>query len=152
MSRKPMKPCKVPGCPGLTAGRYCSSHADYEKAVQAEYDRRRGTSSQRLYGWQWQLARAVYLADHPMCKRCRDLGIITAATVVDHIIPHRGDPRLFWDRSNWQSLCTPCHDGWKQAQERCAAADQATTGPGRAAGELGPRHGGVGQKSGDPAP
>ena len=29
---------------------------------------------------------------------------------VDHIIPHRGDPELFWDRSNWQALCKNCHD------------------------------------------
>ena len=33
-----------------------------------------------------------------------------AAQVVDHIIPHRGDPSLMWDESNWQSLCKPCHD------------------------------------------
>jgi 5-methylcytosine-specific restriction protein A len=32
------------------------------------------------------------------------------ATVVDHIIPHRGDPTLFWDESNWQPLCKKCHD------------------------------------------
>ena len=30
--------------------------------------------------------------------------------VIDHIIPHRGDPILFWDRSNWQPLCKDCHD------------------------------------------
>ena len=29
---------------------------------------------------------------------------------VDHIIPHRGDQKLFWDRNNWQALCKPCHD------------------------------------------
>jgi 5-methylcytosine-specific restriction protein A len=32
------------------------------------------------------------------------------ATVVDHIIPHRGDEKLFWDRDNWQALCKSCHD------------------------------------------
>ena len=31
-------------------------------------------------------------------------------TVVDHIRPHRGDPVLFWDEKNWQSLCKSCHD------------------------------------------
>ena len=30
--------------------------------------------------------------------------------VVDHIIPHKGDKVLFWDRSNWQPLCKTCHD------------------------------------------
>ena len=31
------------------------------------------------------------------------------AKCVDHITPHRGDMRLFWDRRNWQGLCRPCH-------------------------------------------
>lgn len=32
------------------------------------------------------------------------------ATVVDHAAPHRGDRALFWDTSNWQSLCAHCHN------------------------------------------
>ncbi|WP_338036289.1 HNH endonuclease signature motif containing protein [Nitratireductor alexandrii] len=40
------------------------------------------------------------------------------ATVVHHVKPHRGDKRLFWDRSNWMPACQPCHDGPLQAQER----------------------------------
>jgi len=35
---------------------------------------------------------------------------VQAATVVDHIKPHRGDKTLFWERSNWQALCKQCHD------------------------------------------
>jgi 5-methylcytosine-specific restriction protein A len=30
--------------------------------------------------------------------------------VVDHIIPHKGDKKLFWSRDNWQSLCLSCHN------------------------------------------
>ncbi|MGM9590559.1 MAG: HNH endonuclease signature motif containing protein, partial [Faecousia sp.] len=37
-------------------------------------------------------------------------GRLTPATVVDHIIPHRGDRKLFWDESNWQPLCKDCHN------------------------------------------
>ncbi len=33
-----------------------------------------------------------------------------AATVVDHIVPHKGDQQLFWDTRNWQSMSKPCHD------------------------------------------
>lgn len=36
--------------------------------------------------------------------------IVEAASVVDHIVPHKGDQKLFWRRSNWQSLCKRCHD------------------------------------------
>ena len=37
-------------------------------------------------------------------------GMLTPATVVDHVIPHRGDQKLFWDEDNWQALCKSCHD------------------------------------------
>jgi len=40
------------------------------------------------------------------------------ASVVDHIQPHRGDPRTFWDTTNWQSLCASCHSSHKQAREK----------------------------------
>ncbi|AFR18473.1 HNH endonuclease [Burkholderia pseudomallei] len=32
------------------------------------------------------------------------------ASVVDHIVPHRGDAHLFWDQSNWQAMSKSCHD------------------------------------------
>ena len=35
---------------------------------------------------------------------------LTPATVVGHIIPHRGNQKLFWDEKNWQPLCKDCHD------------------------------------------
>jgi 5-methylcytosine-specific restriction protein A len=45
-------------------------------------------------------------------SRCYDEHRITAAYQVDHVIPHRGDPVLFWDEQhNWQSLCASCGAG-----------------------------------------
>ena len=44
------------------------------------------------------------------CEECRKQGRFVKATVVDHIVPHRGDQKLFWDEANWQPLCKPCHD------------------------------------------
>ena len=41
----------------------------------------------------------------------------TSQLVADHIIPHRGDERMFWDRSNLQCLTKACHDSAKQRQE-----------------------------------
>ena len=41
---------------------------------------------------------------------CESVGVIKAAEVVDHVIPHKGDVVLFWDSRNWQSLCKACHD------------------------------------------
>lgn len=47
---------------------------------------------------------------HPLCVQCAKQGKYVRATVVDHIIPHRGDQKLFWDQNNWQALCKSCHD------------------------------------------
>jgi 5-methylcytosine-specific restriction protein A len=35
---------------------------------------------------------------------------------VDHIVPHKGDMRLFWDPRNHQGLCERCHNS-KTARE-----------------------------------
>ena len=45
-------------------------------------------------------------------------GKITEATVVDHIIPHRGDMKLFWDKSNWQPLCEHHHNVKTMTEDR----------------------------------
>lgn len=49
---------------------------------------------------------------------CEGMERTTAATVVDHIEPHKGDVDLFYDSDNTQSLCKHCHDSIKQAHER----------------------------------
>ena len=41
---------------------------------------------------------------------CLAEGRLTRATVVDHIVPHRGDRQLFWDQGNLAGCCKPCHD------------------------------------------
>jgi 5-methylcytosine-specific restriction endonuclease McrA len=68
------------------------------------------TTAQRGYGGKWQVARLQFLNQHPLCAECQRNGHIASATVIDHIIPHRGNQDLFWDRKNWQALCKSCHD------------------------------------------
>lgn len=94
------------------------------------------TSGQRGYDYRWQKARAAFLRDHPFCAYClRDAGIratdvaevilecaakhvaVPYGNVVDHRIAHRGDQTLFWDQSNWQTLCATHHSRDKQQQE-----------------------------------
>ncbi len=73
------------------------------------------TTTQRGYGYRWQVARAHFLKTHPICVMCERQGIITAATVVDHIKPHKGNEQLMWDsENNWQALCKSHHDSDKQ--------------------------------------
>lgn len=78
----------------------------------------RKSSTERGYGSRWRKARETYLRKHPLCVDCERLGRTTPATVVDHIVPHRRDQELFWDKANWQSLCKRCHDSHKQRLEK----------------------------------
>lgn len=66
----------------------------------------------------WRKVRAAHLLDNPLCVMCQQAGRTVPATVVDHIKPHRGDPELFWDLDNLQSICKAHHDGAKQSQDR----------------------------------
>lgn len=87
---------------------------------------------QQLYNARWRRERLRHLAKHPLCVHCLELGKVAAATVVDHVTPHKGNLLLFWDPKNRQSLCAPCHDGWKQrleiAPKACGAEGYPTTG------------------------
>ena len=107
MPHSPARPCRTPGCPGFCKpGQvYCPKHAP-----EYSYDALRGSAAERGYDRRWQKAREIYLRKHPLCVKCRAAGKLTPATVVDHIIPHRGNQQLFWDESNWQPLCENCHN------------------------------------------
>lgn len=109
MPRRPKRPCSYPGCPELTepGQRFCNKH---KKQEQKRYDQERGTAAQRGYNARWRRARKRFLAANPLCVECKKEGRLTPATVVDHIIPHKGDMKLFWDERNWQALCKRCHD------------------------------------------
>ena len=105
MPRALKRPCRYPGCPNLCdRGVYCAEH------IACSTDRLRGSASERGYGGRWRSARERYLRRNPLCAECLRSGVVTPATVVDHIVPHRGNPRLFWDEHNWQPLCKHCHD------------------------------------------
>jgi 5-methylcytosine-specific restriction protein A len=53
----------------------------------------------------------MVLAEEPLCRFCRERGVLTEATEVDHIrsIEERPDLRLV--RKNLRPLCKPCHWG-----------------------------------------
>lgn len=105
MPYKPLHPCREPGCPELipVGQKYCAKHkAMHPEEVRSAY--RRG------YNRRWQKASKAFLQAHPLCEECLKHGRYTKATVVDHIVPHHGDQKLFWDQNNWQALCKKCHD------------------------------------------
>lgn len=61
----------------------------------------------RWYGRaHWASLRTLCLARDPVCRMCQR----AAASVADHIVPHKGNWLLFCDLDNLQGLCRSCHD------------------------------------------
>lgn len=83
----------------------------------------------RLYGRKWDAYAKAFLsrAENALCKRClgKSPPVEESAMVVDHIVPYRGDPVLFWDPDNHQGLCKSCHDS-KTATEDGGFGNQVT--------------------------
>ena len=123
MPRLPDHPCAHPGCPRLVlhGRKYCDAHA-------GKHPEETRSASSRGYGKRWQKASKAFLRRHPLCAECERNGRYVAATVVDHITPHRGDPKLFWDESNWQPLCKACHDRRRTAGLRTITDFKAPRG------------------------
>lgn len=102
--------------------------AVHRLAVQSHDGPGRGAVRRAIAPWRawynsarWQeMRRAVFLRDLFQCQRveCGRVEGDTSRLVCDHIRPHRGDEALFWDQDNLQTLCKPCHDKVKQAEER----------------------------------
>lgn len=96
----------------------------------------RPSARQRGYDSKWEKARKAFLAkpENQFCERCKARGFLNAGNlrmdgtaqtnprrmhlVVNHRIPHKGDQRLFWDRSNWEVACPDDHDIRIQQEER----------------------------------
>ena len=57
------------------------------------------------------------LRANPLCVTCGCRGRTTAATTVDHVEPHAGDPVNFW-AGPFQGLCKTCHSAGKQSEEQ----------------------------------
>lgn len=105
MPYRPNKPCRHPGCEKLVPSNktYCDEHLP----LHPEYTR---SAAKRGYSSWWQRESKAFLKEYPLCEECKRNGKYTQATVVDHVVPHRGNDKLFRDKSNWQSLCKQCHD------------------------------------------
>lgn len=135
LTRKIIRLCQIPTCDNeATCGRFCKEHYS---PIKAKTNRKQTNSNRAGYTYKWQQARKIYLMMHPLCVKCGE-----PATDVDHIIPHKGNMALFWNRENWQPLCHRCHSiktatedgGWgrtpKNAEKRAENETSAHTPPG----------------------
>ena len=77
----------------------------------------RPQSSDRGYDKRWARASAQFRRDNPLCVGCRAIGRLEAATVTDHIVPHRGDAEIFWQAQWWQPSCDWHHNVVKRRLE-----------------------------------
>ena len=107
MGNSVLHKCNKPGCTRLTSERLCEIHM---QEYNLQRDKYRQSAYRRGYNTAWQKASKSFLIKNPFCAECLKRGIHTPSAVVDHIIPHKGNKKLFWDKSNWQALCKQCHD------------------------------------------
>ncbi|MTH76325.1 HNH endonuclease signature motif containing protein [Paracoccus aestuariivivens] len=133
-----MKICCASGCDDLALpGKpHCDEHAT-EALARANARRAKaklGAAAQAGAAFyatpRWRRESKLFLFRHPFCADCGELGVDVLASEVDHIIPHRGDARLMWDRSNWQSLCKCCHSR-KTAREVFGSVKSSDAAPQR---------------------
>lgn len=70
------------------------------------------------YQKRWRTIRLGQLSRQPLCERCKTFDIVTAAKHVDHVTPHKGSAKLFFDAGNLQSLCHNCHSFKTREEEK----------------------------------
>lgn len=115
MAKKPLRPCAHVGCRELVRGVYCDKHRPKDRT-------RRSEAAADWHAWYklpiWKNdLRPAQLLREPFCRACAARGkregaphlFRVSATDVDHVIPHRGNWKLFVDPGNHQSLCHSCH-------------------------------------------
>lgn len=108
-----VRPCTYPGCPNTQKASRCDLHKFTERKAS---DKGRPSRHERGYTNRWAKYAKTYLESHPVCA-IRDPKYCTErATEVDHIVPHRGDHKLFWNPKNHQPACHHCHSA-KTARE-----------------------------------
>lgn len=89
---------------------------DYDGVRRDTHEYRRWYNTARWRRMRWD----CLVRDAFTCRMCGLIEADTSRLVADHIRPHRGDERMFWDEANLQCLCATCHSSAKQSQEAAA--------------------------------
>jgi 5-methylcytosine-specific restriction enzyme A len=111
-------------------------HAGWRPQQQAQRERRaladlhRPSSTDRGYSAKWRRESKAFLA-LPGNELCA-CGCGRSATMVDHRVAHKGDMKLFWDRSNWQPMFGRCNS--RKAVREEGALGKAMPGYGKSVG------------------
>jgi 5-methylcytosine-specific restriction endonuclease McrA len=104
------------------------SRVGYASGDERARDKHRD-ASQHWRAWyrsaRWRRLRLqCFDRDAYTCQRtgviCSGRGNEPLAPVANHRVPHRGDPALFWDLANLETVTKEAHDGVVQREERAA--------------------------------
>jgi 5-methylcytosine-specific restriction protein A len=129
MPKAAAKPCGVCGVAVRDGTSRCAKHPREAWVQTKPYKRESG---RRL-----QAKRTALFEREPLCRECAKHGLVTMATIRDHI-KNLGEGGTD-DDDNVQPLCGPCHD--------VKTAEEARRGVGRPGVGMGPGSWGGGQKS-----
>jgi len=77
----------------------------------------RPSAQHRGYTSKWQAATDEFRRANPYCLGCTAVGDKSPSEVVDHIEPHKGNSKLFWNKRNWQPSCAWHHNKVKRLLE-----------------------------------
>lgn len=111
MPRRAKSPCRQQGCPVLLdQPGYCDKHRRESFKAQKQTVSKDYKDRNRFYQRKtWKNLRILQLQIEPLCRECRKIDKLIAATIVDHIIAI-ADGGAELDLNNLQSLCKPHHD------------------------------------------
>ena len=70
----------------------------------------------------WRRIRREQLRREPLCAFCLKRGVVTVASIADHIVAHAGEWNSFIT-GDLQSLCPHCHDSTKRLDDNKQALD-----------------------------
>ena len=99
-----MRYCVQPGCSTLVEAGRCTTHRRDQERYRPNVDVRKLYRTPR-----WAELRKRKQDEQPFCVECEKAGHLVVWTELDHIVPHRGDLKLFWQEDNLQGLCATHH-------------------------------------------
>lgn len=91
-----------------TGTTYCEKH---RKESYKNYDRTRTDKTYHSFykTSRWQQLRLLVLKREPLCRMCKANDMLTAAEMIDHIVPIKIDWSMRLREENLQPLCHACH-------------------------------------------
>jgi hypothetical protein len=117
MAQKPFRICKKPGCTALVKSGYCEKHSFILNENKREsFDNLDSKKSDRAIQFYrsaaWTQKSKEHRASEPLCRKCKEIGIVTVGELVHHepdleyLFDNNLDPL---DDQYLETICIPHH-------------------------------------------